>query len=380
MTAKRKGNSPGQRIRPLVRKLHGYVPGEQPRVRGLIKLNTNENPAPPSPKVIRAIRSAADERLRLYPNPSAQPLREALAKFHGCKPENIIVGNGSDELLALATRAFVEPRQQGTQTRRQVARQTIQYFTPSYSLYPILANIHGAHRNEFKLPHSFELPGNDALRTGNWNFNAALSYITTPNAPSGRGYATRALAKLCEAQKGVTILDEAYADFATENAMRLTKRYSHLLVSRTFSKAYSLCFQRIGYFVGHPLLINALDRIRDSYNVNGLGQAAALATLSDIDHYRKQFERIVELRAKTTESLEALGFEVIPSQTNFIFARPTGLIAADWFQQLRKRNILTRWFDSPKVRNWLRVTIGTETEMRKFLAATQAIRLANSPT
>ena len=380
MTANRKGNSPGKRIRPLVRKLHGYVPGEQPRVHGLIKLNTNENPAPPSPKVIRAIRSAADERLRLYPNPSAQPLREALAKFHGCKPENIIVGNGSDELLALATRAFVEPRQQGTQTRLQVARQTIQYFTPSYSLYPILANIHGAHRNEFKLPHSFELPGNDALRTGNWNFNAALSYITTPNAPSGRGYATRALAKLCEAQKGVTILDEAYADFATENAMRLTKRYSHLLVSRTFSKAYSLCFQRIGYFVGHPVLIEALDKIRDSYNVNGLGQAAALATLSDIDHYRKQFERIVELRAKTTESLEALGFEVIPSQTNFIFARPTGLIAADWFQQLRKRNILTRWFDSPKVRNWLRVTIGTETEMRKFLAATQAIRLANSPT
>ncbi|MEE2947889.1 MAG: aminotransferase class I/II-fold pyridoxal phosphate-dependent enzyme, partial [Verrucomicrobiota bacterium] len=208
MTAKRKGNSLQQQVRPLVRKLHGYEPGEQPRVRGLIKLNTNENPSPPSPKVIRAIRSAADERLRLYPNPSAQPLREALAEFHDCKPDNIIVGNGSDELLALATRAFVEPRQQGTQTRRQVARQTIQYFTPSYSLYPILANIHGARRNEFKLSHSFELPGNDALRTGNWNFNAALSYITTPNAPSGRGYATRALAKLCETQKGVTILDE----------------------------------------------------------------------------------------------------------------------------------------------------------------------------
>ena len=178
----------------------------------------------------------------------------------------------------------------------------------------------------------------------------------------------------------MTILAAAYADFATETAMRLTKCYSHLLVSRTFSKAYSLCFQRIGYFVGHPVLIEALDKIRDSYNVNGLGQAAALATRSDIDHYRKQFERIVELRAKTTDSLEALGFEVIPSQTNFIFARPTGLIAADWFQQLRKRNILTRWFDSPKVRSWLRVTIGTETEMRKFLAATQAIRLANSPT
>ncbi len=380
MAAKRKGSSPDRLIRPLVRKLHGYVPGEQPTDRGLIKLNTNENPAPPSPKVIRAIRSAADERLRLYPDPAAQPLREALGKHHGCKPENIIVGNGSDELLALATRAFAEPRQAGATTRQQIAKQTIQYFTPSYSLYPILADIHGARRNEVKLPASFELPTNEVLQKSNWNFSAALSYITTPNAPSGRGYATSALAKICAAQSGVTILDEAYVDFADENALRLPKRFPHVIVSRTFSKAYSLCFQRIGYFVGHPVLIGALDRIRDSYNVNGLGQVAALATLSDIGHYRKQFERIVELRAKTTESLEALGFEVIPSQTNFIFTRPTGLIAADWFQQLRKRNILTRWFDSPKVRNHLRVTIGTEVEMSKFLAATRDIRRANRPT
>ncbi len=363
----------------MVRKLHGYVPGEQPKVRGLIKLNTNENPAPPSPKVIRAIRSAADERLRRYPDPAARPLREALAKFHGCKPGNIIVGNGSDELLALATRAFAEPRQAGVTTRRQIAKQTIQYFTPSYSLYPILADIHGAWRNEVKLPASFELPTNADLQKSNWNFGAALNYITTPNAPSGRGYATRDLAKLCAAQKGVTILDEAYVDFADDNALRLVKRFPHVIVSRTFSKAYSLCFQRIGYFVGHPILIGALDRIRDSYNVNGLGQAAALATLSDIGHYRKQFEHIVQLRTKTTEALEALGFEVLPSQANFIFARPTGITAAEWFQQLRERKILTRWFDAPKVRGWLRITIGTETEMRKFLSATRAIHRANRP-
>ena len=379
MTAKRRDHSPRQLVRPIVRKLHGYVPGEQPKVRGLIKLNTNENPAPPSPKVIRAIRSAADERLRRYPDPAARPLREALARFHGCKPENIIVGNGSDELLALATRAFAAPRQAGATTRRQIAKQTIQYFTPSYSLYPVLADIHGARRNEVKLPASFELPTNEVLQKRNWNFSAALSYITTPNAPSGRGYATSALAKLCEAQSGVTILDEAYVDFADENALRLPKRFPHVIVSRTFSKAYSLCFQRIGYFVGHPVLIGALDRIRDSYNVNGLGQAAALATLSDIGHYRKQFEHIVQLRTKTTGALETLGFEVLPSQANFIFARPTGITAAEWFQQLRERKILTRWFDAPKVRGWLRITIGTETEMRKFLSATRAIHRANRP-
>lgn len=373
MAAKRKGSSPDRLIRPLVRKLHGYVPGEQPTDRGLIKLNTNENPAPPSPKVIRAIRSAADERLRLYPDPAAQPLREALAKRHGCKPENIIVGNGSDELLALATRAFVEPRSRDTKPKRQAAKQTVQYFTPSYSLYPILADIHGARRNEVKLPAGFELPNNDALRKGNWNFSAALTYITTPNAPSGRGYTTRDLTRLCEAQNGVTILDEAYVDFADEHALRLAKRFPHVIVSRTFSKAYSLCFQRVGYFIGHPTLIGALDRIRDSYNVNGLGQAAALATLSDTTYYRKQFRRIVRLREKTSAALEALGFDVLPSQANFIFARPTGLTAAEWFRQLRQRNIVTRWFDAPKVRNRLRITIGTETEMNRFLDVSRSI-------
>ncbi|MDP7177897.1 MAG: histidinol-phosphate transaminase [Verrucomicrobiota bacterium] len=371
--AKRKGSFPDQLIRPLVRKLHGYVPGEQPNVRGLIKLNTNENPAPPSPKVIRAIRSAADRRLRFYPDPAAQPLREALAKFHCCRPENIIIGNGSDELLALATRAFVEPRQAGATTRRQVAKQTVQYFTPSYSLYPVLADIHGARRNEVKLPGNFELPASDVLRKSNWNFSAALTYITTPNAPSGCGYATRDLAKLCAAQNGVTILDEAYVDFADEHALRLAKRFQHVIVSRTFSKAYSLCFQRVGYFVGHPTLIGALDRIRDSYNVNGLGQAAALATLSNIGYYRKQFSRIVRLREETTGALETIGFDVLPSQANFIFVEPAGLTAEEWFRALRERKILTRWFDASKARNRLRITIGTEAEMARFLTATRSI-------
>ena len=373
MMAKRKGSFPDQLIRPLVRKLHGYVPGEQPNVRRLIKLNTNENPAPPSPKVIRAIRSAADRRLRFYPDPAAQPLREALAKFHCCRPENIIIGNGSDELLALATRAFVEPRQAGATTRRQVAKQTVQYFTPSYSLYPVLADIHGARRNEVKLPGNFELPASDVLRKSNWNFSAALTYITTPNAPSGCGYATRDLAKLCAAQNGVTILDEAYVDFADEHALRLAKRFQHVIVSRTFSKAYSLCFQRVGYFVGHPTLIGALDRIRDSYNVNGLGQAAALATLSNIGYYRKQFSRIVRLREETTGALETIGFDVLPSQANFIFVEPAGLTAEEWFRALRERKILTRWFDASKARNRLRITIGTEAEMARFLTATRSI-------
>ena len=171
----------------------------------------------------------------------------------------------------------------------------------------------------------------------------------------------------------MTILDEAYVDFADEHALRLAKQFPHVIVSRTFSKAYSLCFQRVGYFVGHPALISALDRIRDSYNVNGLGQAAALATLSDTGYYREQFRCIVRLREETAAALETLGFDVLPSQANFLFTRPAGLTAEEWFRQLRQRNIVTRWFDSPKVRNRLRITIGTEAEMAKFLDATRSI-------
>ena len=162
-------------------------------------------------------------------------------------------------------------------------------------------------------------------------------------------------------------------DFADEDALRLAKRYPHVIISRTFSKAYSLCFQRVGYFIGHPILIAALDRIRDSYNTNGLGQAAALATLSDLGYYRKQFERIIALRDSTTRELTALGFDVLPSQTNFIFAKPSGITAGEWFIELRNRNILTRWFDKSGIRDRLRITIGTEKEMERFLTATRAI-------
>ena len=294
-------------IRPLVRDLHAYVPGEQPKIAGLVKLNTNENPYPPSPRVLAAVRAAVDGRLRLYPNPTAQVLREKLAKVHGCAPENIIVGNGSDELLALAVRGFVEPmserrvirapNQNRLGSRGVRPSEVVQYFTPSYSLYPVLADIHEAAKNAVPLKPDFDLPSVAELkRDAIWNFNAALTFVTTPNAPSGRGYKTSELEKLCRVQKGVVVLDEAYVDFADENAMKLTLKFPHVLVARTFSKAYSLCFQRIGYFVGNAELIAALDKIRDSYNVNGLGQIAAEATLNDLKYYRANFKKIVATR------------------------------------------------------------------------------------
>jgi histidinol-phosphate aminotransferase len=369
-------------IRPLVRGLQPYVPGEQPKIKGLTKLNTNENPYPPSPKVLAATRAAVDGRLRLYPNPTAQVLRDKLARLHGCRPENIIVGNGSDELLAMAVRAFVEPRV-GQASRLSWAGGTpallwsksfVQFFTPSYSLYPVLADIHGVARNAVPLRPDFAIPSVAELRRARqWDFRAALTFVTTPNAPSGRGYSTAELEELCRAQKGVVLLDEAYVDFARENAMSLALKYPHVLVARTFSKAYSLCFQRVGYCVGHPALIAALHKIRDSYNVNGLGQVAALATLDDLPRYRANFRRIIATRERLSNELEALGFRVFPSRTNFILVRPFKYSAQAWLQKLRQRKILVRWFSDPLVRDYLRITIGTPEDAAALVKAAKAI-------
>lgn len=367
---------PASLIRPNVRSLHAYVPGEQPKIRGLIKLNTNENPFPPSPAVLAKIRDAVDGRLRLYPDPTARPLRDALAKFHNCGPGNIVVGNGSDELLALATRAFVEPLPAGgtRRTSRQRSRHTIQYFDPSYSLYPVLTEIHNAIARPVRLKKNFDIPPVSHLRrSGEWDFNAALTFVTTPNAPSGRGYTTSQLRKLCSAQNGIVVLDEAYVDFAGENALQLALELPHVLVSRTFSKAYSLCFQRIGYFVGHPEIVGALNKIRDSYNVNGLGQTAAESTLRSLSYYRKNFRTIVKTRSWLVDELARLGFKSLPSQTNFVLSKPPRFTAAEWLRKLRDRNLLIRWFEKSDVSDYIRITIGTRRELETLVQAVREI-------
>lgn len=394
--------SPEALVRPVVRKVHAYVPGEQPKIEGLVKLNTNENPYSPSPAVLDALKAAIDGRLRLYPSPAADRLRAKLAAYHGCSPENIIVGNGSDELLALATRAFVEPL--GGLTRYALesasepaarlkdaallsvpadvmealapSRYAVQYLHPSYSLYPVLAAVHGAWPKPVALPHGFRFPSVKELKERAWDFEAALTCITTPHAPSGQGAERVRLEELCREHRGVLILDEAYADFAAENALDLALKLPHVIVSRTFSKGFSLCFLRVGYFVGHPELIAALHKIRDSYNVNGLGQIAAEATLDSLTYYRQNFQRIIASRERLSRALTELGFQVFPSQTNFIFVKPPRFSAEAWLEKLRAERVLVRWFGSPEVRDYLRITIGSETEIEKLLNAVRTILAA----
>ncbi|MEO5802088.1 MAG: histidinol-phosphate transaminase, partial [Verrucomicrobiota bacterium] len=232
----------------------------------------------------------------------------------------------------------------------------------------------GAHKNPVPLAKNFTLPSVNELRRGKkWDFRAALTLVTTPNAPSGCGYSTKELEKLCRAQNGIVILDEAYVDFAEENTLPLALKYPQVIVARTFSKAYSLCFLRVGYFVAHPQLITALDKIRDSYNVNGLGQIAALATLSDLGYYRKNFQRIKSTREHLCRELIGLGFAVLPSQTNFIFTRPPKFPAQRWLDKLRAQKILVRWFSYPETKDFLRLTIGTDAEANALLKAVRKI-------
>jgi histidinol-phosphate aminotransferase len=275
----------------------------------------------------------------------------------------------------MAVRAFTEPAGQGIPLHRS----RVQCFWPSYSLYPVLSEIHGATSHRVPLRSDFELPTLPELRKGKtWDFRAALTFITTPNAPTGRGYATARLEELCAAQRGVVVLDEAYVDFAEEHAMALALKHPHVLVARTFSKAYSLCFQRVGYFVGHPALIGALQTIRDSYNVNGLGQAAAVATLASLPYYHKNFRRIKASRDRLRRELIGLGWEVLPSQTNFLLARPSYGTAKEWLDSLREKKILVRWFNAPEMDAWLRITVGSDPGVDALLRAVRNIKLSDS--
>jgi histidinol-phosphate aminotransferase len=249
----------------------------------------------------------------------------------------------------------------------------VQYFSPSYSLYPVLAEMHGARRRPVPLRKDFGFPERSERVDSGWEPRAALTFITTPNAPSGRGYRRRELETLCREHRGVVVLDEAYADFAGENALDLALKHPQVMVVRTFSKGYSLCFQRVGYVVGPPPLIRAIDKIRDSYNVNGLGQIAALATLSDLAYYRRNFRRIISTRQRVAKALVRLGFQVYPSQANFLLVRPPGFSAESWMIRLRELGILVRWFSAVEVRDHLRISIGSDAEMDALLVAVRGL-------
>jgi histidinol-phosphate aminotransferase len=347
-------------IRRQVERMSAYTPGEQPKVAGLIKLNTNENPYPPSPKVLETLRGAVGGKLRLYPDPTSSALRVKLGKIHGFDPEQIIIGNGCDDILNLCVRAFCGECEK------------LAYFWPSYSLYPVLANIQGATQVELPLNENFQIEAHPPLLAK--LAGVKLVFITQPNAPSGVWLQRVELQRVIEETRGVVVIDEAYVDFASENCLDLVSEYDNVIVARTFSKAFSFAGMRVGWAVGSGELIAALNKVKDSYNVSRLSQLGAEATLEQWDYFQQNVKKICASRERTSAALAKLGFIVYPSQTNFVFARPPSVLTAkQWFDGLRAKNILVRWWDADRIRDFARVSIGTDEEMDKFLAATKEV-------
>ncbi len=333
--------------------LEAYVPGEQPQDMQYVKLNTNESPFPPAPAVLEAVNRGEMERLNLYPDPEGKVLREKLADRYGVKPENIFLANGSDELLSFAFMAFCDKD-------RPVAFPNI-----SYGFYPVYANLYQIPYTEVPLREGFVLDPADYCGR---NENIVLA---NPNAPTGRAISVRAVEEIVRTNPDhVVLIDEAYIDFGGESCLPLIRKYDNLLVCQTFSKFRSLAGGRLGFALAGEGLIADLEKIKystNSYNINRLTMAAAAATLDSNDYYIANSKKIQENRAYTTRELSRLGFETLPSVTNFIFTRCPAVEGGVLYQRLKSRGVLVRHWDKPEISDWCRVTIGTRAQMDVFL-------------
>ncbi|MCG6659827.1 histidinol-phosphate transaminase [Halomonas campisalis] len=337
---------------PAVHELTPYVPGEQPRER-LIKLNTNENPYPPAPGVETALREFPADHLRLYPDPESRALREALAREFGVEVEQVFVGNGSDEVLALAFQAFF------------CHGQPLQMPAITYSFYPVYCQLYGIERQALALDDQWRIDL-DAF-----DGNGSGVIFANPNAPTAHGHSQADIARLLRrVTERVVLVDEAYVDFGGESAIPLVADYPNLLVTGTFSKSRSLAGLRLGYALGSRELIEGLERVKDSFNsypIDSLASALAIASLEDREHFDACRERIITTRERTRQRLAALGFEVLPSQANFVLVRHPEHDAAQLFVGLRERGILVRHFNTEALRDFLRISIGTDDEMDSLI-------------
>lgn len=350
------------KISNAVSKMSGYVPGEQPDSSGWIKLNTNEFPYPPSPKVVEAIAKevgANGASLRLYPSPTSAKLREQLAKYYNLPKEYAFGANGSDDVLNLVIRAFADDKK------------SIATLDPSYSLYPVLAKIQGA--NFIKIPFKKNLEI-DFEKVKNCKAN--VFFFTNPNAPTGFGFPIEVVEKIVSEFDGLVLVDEAYSPFASYSATSLVKKYPNLIVTGTSSKGWGLAGMRIGWAMANPEIIEVLDRVRDSYNLDRLAQVAGVAALSDKKYYAEKRKEILSERTKTEEFFDSLGWQYYKSSTNFIFFRPkrdgksSAEIAKNLFEFLRSKKILLRYFASEKsVCDGIRLSIGTPAQMASFKKA-----------
>lgn len=344
-------------LRALLQSLSPYTPGEQPTIPGVIKLNTNENPYPPSPRVLEALQAITGDQLRRYPDPLMRRFRDAYAERFGLPNTDwVITGNGMDELLSLAVRAFVDPGD------------AVAAFYPTYTLYEVLSKAHGAAFTYYELDEHFRVT-EEFFKT-----RARLAFFPRPNAPTGIAEPRERVQAFCEQFAGVVVLDEAYVDFAEDSCLDFAQQYENVLVMRSFSKSFSLAGMRIGVAVGNPDLIREMLKIKDSYNMDVVSQAAAVAALEDYDYMQANCRRVQATRARLTDGLQALGFRVLPSEANFVLALWQGTPSAEQlFNALKQQRIYVRYFKAPRLENALRITVGTDEENDTLLAALKAL-------
>lgn len=342
-------------VRQCVRAMQGYVPGKQPHETGYIKLNTSENPYPPSPHVLDALRQAINADLRFYPDPVAFNLRQTAAQLYGCTEDEVIAGNGSDDILTMIFRTFLD------------AGDKIATPAPSYTLYNVLSAMQDATCVEVPMGPDYTLPADLD------DHGAKVVFIVNPNAPTGVLFPREALRAFLQRTRSIVVVDEAYADFAGESALSLLPEFPHLIVVRTLSKAYALAGMRLGLGFAQRDVVEQLMKVKDSYNLDRLALVAGCAALEDQAWLQETTAKIIRTRTQMVQALQEMGLHVPPSRSNFVFPRLAAGRALEIYEALEKRRILVRYFRDPMVADSFRVTVGTDTEVEIFLRTLQTL-------
>ncbi|MHC4104761.1 MAG: histidinol-phosphate transaminase [Planctomycetota bacterium] len=342
-------------FRKNIEKVKGYEPGFQPKETDVVKLNTNENPYPPSPAALQVLAEISPEQLRRYPDPFGNEFRQAAAEINSVRSEDIMCCNGGDDLLTMAFRAFCDKNH------------PVAYPVPTYSLYRVLAKLQNCEAIEISFDAEFNLPAKLA------HTNAALTIVCNPNAPSGSIISIDELASLADELSGILLIDEAYVDFAEANCTQLIKRFDNVIILRSVSKGYGLAGMRFGYAIAQSNLIKGLMKVKDSYNVDAVALAVATAAIKDQKYFSETTEKVKKARGLLIEQLGDLGFEVPQSHANFVLARCKNFKAGEIFDKLKERRIYVRYFDLPGLEDKLRITVGTGEQNNKLISALKEI-------
>ncbi|PSF34557.1 histidinol-phosphate transaminase [Aphanothece hegewaldii CCALA 016] len=341
-------------IRDCVSKTPGYTPGEQPQTNDFIKLNTNENPYPPPKEIFQTLQTELD-KVRLYPDPISKKLRQAAAKVFGVSVEQVLAGNGSDDILNIAVRTFVNPSE------------TVAFLDLTYSLYETITKVHGANITRFTTNDKFELDSPIICS------NAKLIFLASPNPPLGKHLNREYLEETCKNASGIVLIDEAYVDFSDDNHLDFLEKYDNVIISRTMSKSYSLAGMRVGFGIASTAIIEQMDKVRDSYNLDRIAQTLGTAAFEHNAYFQNIWQKVRQTRSRLITSLREMGFIVFDSESNFVLASPQWMTAKEFYNKLKERKVLVRYFSHPRITDYVRISIGTDEETDCLLKAIKDI-------